>query len=200
MRRASEPYSIRWFVGKPKSGKTTLALIESVRLSRESGNPLLVIDSDHVPQLSGVPHVASVDQAIQRVWGDRATCAYTPTDIGPRGYREVAALCRAVLEGKDVCLLIDEAHNWLVAQSGSSADLVSLMRKAQHARMHALLSTQHLTGDVPQAARTCTDHAYIFRNDSEPVLKTLAKPPFEIPPRVVLALPQFGFVHRAFGF
>lgn len=186
---------MRWYVGVPMSGKSTLSLYHAAQLKRATGFPLLALDSQPAKQLAGVPHVATVDEAIASVWGrPRRSCAIIPQSLD-----EVDALCAAVSAGKDVVLLVDEAHRWLSAQSGSSAALLQVMRATQHARCHALLTTQHLTGDVPQAALSCAPQLYIFRCSGPRVLRTLQSE-FGIPPRVAARLPQHEFIAHRLGF
>lgn len=62
-RTPAEPFGVRWYVGMPQSGKSTLALAHLWTLHLATGMPALVIDEEEVRQLSGVPHVARAGRA-----------------------------------------------------------------------------------------------------------------------------------------
>lgn len=185
---------MRWYVGVPQSGKTTLALAHAAELHRATGFPLVVFDSAEVRQLAGVPRVESVDAAVQALWRDRRSCSFVPREL-----RDVDRMCAAIRGGKEVIALVDEAHVWLSAHDGASSELVAIMRATQHARCHLLLTTQHLTGDIPQAALSCAPTLYVFRSTSSAVLKTLERT-YGIPPAIAGTLAQYQFCRQRTGF
>lgn len=185
---------VAWIVGCPQSGKTTLARWEASRLSRERGWPVLVIDAASVHNLADVPS-ATVDEAISALWKEPRGSAR----IAPRSLEEVDRACRAVRAGKRVVLLVDEAHYFLSAQSGVSSELLRLMRATQHAQAEVLLTTHHLTGDVPQSALSCTSRLLVFRCTSPRVLRVL-ETEFGFPRQEVRELPQYHYRVRSLGF
>lgn len=187
-------YGVRWFVGCPQSGKTTLARELASRLHRERGVPVLVLDAQEVHNFADVPARDLADVAATLWRHPRASVR-----VVPRNVEEVDRLCRAASAGGDLVVLVDEAHNWLSAQSGCSGELVRLMRTVQHARADLFLTTQHLTGDVHQGALSCTTELYVFRNTSPRVLQVLERD-FGMDRARVQALPQFRCLRKVLGF
>lgn len=187
-------YGVRWFVGCPQSGKSTLARELASRLHRERRVPVIVLDAQSVHNFAELPECKLEDVAAT-VWKHpRASVRVVPRDVD-----EVDRICRAVSAGGDVVLLVDEAHNWLSAQSGCSGELVRLMRTVQHARADLFLTTQHLTGDVHQGALSCTSELYVFRNTSPRVLQVLERD-FGMDRAKIQALPQFKCFRKLLGF
>jgi hypothetical protein len=144
---------LTWYVGPPGCGKTYRALQDARELIRETGYPLLVIDSQGVEQLEVVPRATSVSGAIDAVWRRGEHAAYVPENAA-----QVEALCRACLEVGHVILLVDESAYWLTSRhgGGSNSALLRLMRAHRHAAVHLLLTTQHFSGDLPQEALACS--------------------------------------------
>lgn len=159
-----------WYIGIPGAGKTTLAAHHLAQLTRTTRRPAIVIDSGGVAQLAHVPRAASVREVVSSAWRDREHCAFTPKTA-----EEVDAIARAVMAGKDVNLLVDEAGFWIGANKGRDSALVRLLRAWRHARSSVLLTTQHLTGDVSQAALSCAPVLFVFRCTSPTVLDRLER-------------------------
>lgn len=143
---ASEP-TAAWYVGIPRAGKTRLAHAHAVETSAACGWPVLVIDSQGVGNFERWPRAASVEEVLLEVWGQKRSTAYVPRDV-----QEVERLVRAVLAAGRVVLLVDEAAYWLSSSRGRGGALLRLLRAYRHAPAHVLLTTQHLSGDVPQEA------------------------------------------------
>jgi hypothetical protein len=152
-----------------------------------------VIDSTGVDQLAGVRHARNVREAIEWVWGGGENAAYLPTSI-----EEVDQLARACLDPGEVNLLIDEAHSWLTARRGTDGPLLKLMRAHRHSRARIFLTTQHLTGDIPQEALSCAPRLFVFRCSAPAVLERLRRE--GIDEERVSNLPQFEFVEHYAGF
>lgn len=131
---------------------------------------------------------------MEALYTRRSSVAFKPRDLG-----ELDAVLRALRAGKDAVLLVDEAHTFLSAQSGSSAELVHAMREAQHARLDVFLTTQHLSGDIPQSALSCTSTLHIFRCSAPRVLRLL-EAEWGIPRARVASLPRFRFLTLRIGF
>lgn len=192
--RRRRAYGVRWVVGAPQSGKTTLARHLAAQLRKERNVPVVVLDSQQVHNFADLPERQLSDLA-GTVWKEpRASVRVVPRDLA-----DVERICGAIRRARDVVLLVDEAHYWLSAQSGSSAELVGLMRATQHARADLILTTQHLTGDVPQAALSCTTEIYAFRCTSPRVLKCL-ETDFGLDRRQVAQLPRFQCMRKVIGF
>ena len=185
---------VAWIVGCPQSGKTTLAVSLAARLSRERRVPVLVVDSAEVHNLASVPR-ASIKEAIRACWeSPRGNARLVPRDL-----REMNRICSVVRAGGNIVLLVDEANFWLSAQSGVSGDLTRLMRATQHAQVDVILTTQHLTGDVPQVALSCTSALYVFRCTAPRVLQTLERE-FGMDRAAIASLPQFSYIPQRIGF
>ena len=190
---ASEP-TAAWYVGIPRAGKTRLAHAHAVELSETSGWPVLVVDSQGVGNFNEWPHAASVDDAVLEIWGKRASCAYIPKDG-----EEVDQLVRAVLSSGRVVLLVDEAAYWLSSSRGRGGALLRLLRAYRHAPAHVLLTTQHLSGDVPQEALSCAPTLYVFRCTAPAVLDRLERE-YSAPRDLVATLPQAKYLTFRTGF
>lgn len=100
---------------------------------------------------------------------------------------------------EQVNVLLDGAHAVLSARSHVSEPLIAAMRGHRHRELALLLSTHHLTGDVPQAALSCAPELYLFCCTSPAVLKTVEKE-WGVPARKVSGLPQFSYLCVRLGF
>jgi hypothetical protein len=190
-RRLSE---VVWIIGIPQSGKTTLAVSRAVACARERRVPLFAIDGANVAQLRGFPLRSSVLEAL-----DAGFARGEDSRVRPSSRDELDALLRGIRAGKRAVVLVDEAHRWLSAQSGSSGELLHLMRETQHAQVDLFATTHHLTGDVPQAAISCTSRVLVFRCIAKAVLDRLESE-WSLPRRTVSTLPQFHYLEHVTGF
>lgn len=197
-RRAPNLYSVSWVVGIPQSGKTTLAVARAIARARERRVPLLAVDPARVAQIRGFDRAGSAAQALEALYAPRSSTepfvAYTPS-----GVEDLDALMSGARAGKDLVVLVDEAHYFLSAQSGSSAELVHCMREAQHSRTDLFLTTQHLSGDIPQSALSCTSRLHVFRCSAPRVLQLLERE-FGLPRARVARLERFRFLTATIGF
>ena len=192
--RARRLFEVCWIIGIPQSGKTTLAVSRAVARARERGVPLFAIDPAYVAQLRGFPARSSVLEALEASFArgeDSRVC--------PRSREELDSLLRGIHAGKRAVVLVDEAHTWLSAQSGSSGALLHLMRQTQHAQVDLFATTHHLTGDVPQAAISCTSRVIVFRAIAKAVLDRLESE-WNLPRATVATLPQFHYLEHVTGF
>lgn len=170
-------------------------MARALTCARERACPLLAIDPARVAQLAGFSRASSPREAIETLYSSRAArVAFTPGDLG-----ELDQLLRATRAGKGLVLLVDEAHYFLSAQSGSSSELVHTLREGQHARTDTFLTTQHLSGDVPQSAISCTSTLHVFRCTAPRVLRLLESE-WNIPRARVARLPRFRFLTLRIGF
>lgn len=183
-----------WYIGCPASGKTTLARAHAIRAAKRNGWPVLVIDTEGVAQLAGIPRVRTVLHAIRRVFVERKSASFMPNDAA-----EVSALLERARRPGRVNLLVDEAHVWLSARSAVTDPLLRLMRAHRHAKVNLFLTTQHLSGDIPQAALACSPVLHVFRCTSPSTLDRLEKC-FSLPRERVRALRQFRYLRVCEGF
>ena len=159
--------SVRWYVGVPGSGKTTLALHHAAELEDQSGWPTLALDAEDAP-LGGLDRVRTLEQALDRVWRDGGSCSYSPPT-----HEHASAVARAARAAGQVNLLLDGAHAWITSHRAQE-DFVRLFRSYRHAQVNVLATTHHLSGDVPQVVLSCAPTVYVFRCVSRPVLKLLS--------------------------
>lgn len=158
---------VRWYVGAPQTGKTTLALRHASQLVTERDVPLLVLDWGGVSNFLDEYHVHTPAAAVEELYGAKEHTFYTPAS------REDAdELLAAVYEAGDSIVLIDEAH-YQLGRHATSKPLLRLMRAHAHRRVHVLLTTQHLTGDIPQEAFACSPLVHVFRTSARTALERL---------------------------
>lgn len=157
---------------------------------------MLVLDSAEVRQLAGVEETSSPEDAIARVWGrPRSSARFVPRDR-----EEVDRLCDAANRGRDLVLIVDEAHYWISSSSSRTSNvLLRLMRATQHARVRIFLTTHHLSGDVPQAALSCSPELYLFRCVSPAVLELLERQ-YGLQPARLTSLPRGAFLRVSTAF
>ncbi len=156
--------------------------------------PLLVLDPAGVAQARGFPLCATVAEAVAALYRERRSVRFRPREL-----EDLERILRAVRAGRNVVVLLDEAHTFLSARDGCSGELLGLMRETQHARVDLFCTTQHLTGDVPQAAISCTSRVLAFRCTAKVVLDRLATEWGQDPARV-RSLPQFHYLEIPIGF
>jgi hypothetical protein len=186
--------SCRWYVGIPGAGKTTLARQHAAELSRAECKPILFLDSAGVSNFEDVPHARSVSELCQGIWHRGEHTAYMP-----RTAEEVEEIVECVSEGGETVFLIDEAAFWLSSSRGRGGGLLRLMRAHRHACVHLLLTTQHLSGDVPQEALSCAPDLYVFRCTSPVVLDRLERE-YGVDRRQVSCQTRGAFLHLTTSF
>ena len=185
---------VSWYVGIPASGKTTLAGHHAADFVARSGWPCIVVDTEGAAQADIAQRAASLSDVIELAWGERQSCAWQPDDL-----REVVALAHAAREAGQVALLIDEAACYVTSRRGREGPILRLMRAHRHAQVRLYLTTQHLSGDVPQEAISCAPDLFVFRNEARVVLDRL-EADYNLPRDVVSKLPQGAYLHKRLGF
>jgi hypothetical protein len=94
--------------------------------------------------------------------------------------------------------MVDEAHTYLTSRKGKDGPLLNLMRAHRHAEANVLLTTQHLTGDIPQEALSCAPRLFVFRCTSPAVLERLKQEGLDV--ERIAALPQGHWIEHYEGF
>jgi hypothetical protein len=186
--------SCRWYVGIPGAGKTTLARRHACELSAAEKKPILFLDSAGVANFEDVQHARTLKDLAHLVWTRGEHAAWIPTSS-----EEVEALVHLVAARGSIVLLVDEAAFWLSSSRGRGGGLLRLMRAHRHARVHLLLTTQHLSGDVPQEALSCAPDLYVFRCTSPVVLDRLERE-YGVERRKVSCLTRGEFLHLSTSF
>lgn len=185
---------VRWYIGKPGAGKTTLAASHAAELVAITGYPVLCIDSAGVAQLKGIPRVRDGSAAVTAAFVERRHAAFTPRDAS-----EVEYVCAATIMRGCVVLLVDEAAFWISSRKNSAPSLLRLMRAHRHSRAFVLLTTQHFSADVPQEAISCAPDLYVFACESPAVLDRLERD-YGLDRSQVAALARGRFIHLETGF
>jgi len=163
--------SVAWYVGGTGSGKTQLALFHAEILKRRTGWPIVVLDSTSAEQFrSGWNRARSLRELVRQAWVKRVDAVWTPEDAD-----EANAAARAVRMGRCCVFVVDEAAFWLSSQRGRGGELLRLLRGHRHAMAAVLLTTQHLSGDVPQEALTTARRLYAFRRNSPASIERLER-------------------------
>jgi len=185
---------VAWYVGIPEAGKTTLAAHHLADHCRANRRPCIVLDSQGVRNFASWRYAPSLEQLVELVWTQGQHVAITPRDED-----DVEALCRVLLDAGHVNVLVDEAAYWMNAHTWRKGLLGRVMRAHRHCQVRLLLTTQHLSGDVPQGALSCAPDLYIFRCTAGAVLDRL-ETDFGVDRRAVAALAQGRFLHVRQGF
>lgn len=181
----SRPNGVAWYVGAPQTGKTTAACVHARQWASELGRPILVVDSMGTRDFANLRHYDDLTELVEAVWTRGESAAIQPAQVA-----DVDRVCNAARAGGDVVVLVDEAHFWTRA----SNPLLRLMRGTQHSRTRVLCTTQHLSGDVPQAALACDPDLFVFRTSSPRSLERLERE-FGVPSDVARSLPRYGFLY-----
>ena len=116
----------------------------------------------------GVPVARRVGVAVSYVWGSGSHCRWIPSDPS-----EVERVAEYAHELRRVVLLVDESSYYLHGGTRNSSALLRLIRAHRHAEAFLLFTTQHFSGDVPQAAFGGAPPVYVFQTTSPAALKRL---------------------------
>jgi hypothetical protein len=185
--------AVKVYVGGPGTGKTHAAFVGAVAESRETGRPLLIVDSAGVENFDAhFPVVVTdVTQAIDAVWVDGAHVRYIPEDED-----DVSKVWAAARAGQDVIVLVDEVSFW--CESGRSPkELSKLTRTYRHARASLYFTSQY-PADFPRWLKNCATDAFIFRCEDSRALETI-EGQWKFPAEQVAALPDRYFLEWHYG-
>lgn len=159
-----------WYVGAPGSGKTTAALGHALGAARARGCGLLILDAIGAANFAALPESRPED--LPRIlWGEAD--GRPIARAAPRDARELGRFLAVILAGGRVELLVDEAAVWF--GMGGQRPLLALLRGYRHAGIGVRLTTQHLSGDVPQVALALAPTLRVFRSTAPRTLDLLEK-------------------------
>lgn len=133
-------------------------------------------------------------EIVTLLWERGEPTLYTPT--GPEDRELVLDLLEA---GGNAVVLVDEAWAWIDSHAAKDDPLLALMRTHRHRNLAFVLTTQHLSGDIPQAAFSCAPRVCVFRCTAQAALDRIERD-FGIPADEVRSLPQFHYLERTLGF
>lgn len=174
-----------WFIGTSGAGKSSLAAGLAVELAGRTCDPLLVVDSEDSldEAFPNLPVAESVSDAIRLVWGEGRHCRWILEEPA-----ELERVARAARELRRAVLYIDESSYYLHSGTSRKSELLKLIRTHRHRQVWLLFTTQHFSGDVPQAAFGGGPVLYIFQT-STPVALERLKREWRVPPELVESLP-----------
>lgn len=169
-RQPSPPSGITFYVGVPGSGKTAQAISDAWALARRRSVPVVFVDPARVQALEAVPHALNVSELIESVWthGRHTAISAGSGDV----FEAVVTACSH--RGAAV-LVVDESAQFLQASGSRVSPLMLLMRTWRHRAVDVLLTTQHLSGDVSQAALALQPRLCVFRTTSPRSLEVLER-------------------------
>ncbi len=188
-------YEVRWVVGIPRSGKTYQSIAQAKAVARRRRVPLIFVDSGEVRQFASLPRYG-IEDLCRAVWEPPRV---EHARFVPENPEEMARLCEAIRHGRDAVVLIDEAAFWFGSHTASGSPLLRLLRSTQHSRTDIFLTTQHLSGDVPAAALSCTSELIVFRCNAPRVLDVLERE-YGLDRRQVANLEPLEFIRHRLGF
>lgn len=157
-----------WYVGAPASGKTTAAIAHGIADAEARGVPLVVVDTIGAANCARLELARDVRHLVELVWINGQSAR-----IQPEGKASWAVLWRAIRAGGHVAVVVDEAS--IAFGEGGPAELLALLRQYRHVGVGVGLTTQHLSGDVPQAARALAPRWCVFRTTSPRALDVIER-------------------------
>lgn len=129
-----------------------------------------------------MPVAGSVGEAIELIWQQGTHCRWTPDD--PDELERVAAAAR---ELRGAVLLVDESSDYLHSGTKRRSRVLKLIRTHRHSDVWLLFTTQHFSGDVPQAAFGGGPLVYVFNTTGPAALEQLQRR-WGVPPELAASL------------
>jgi len=117
-----------------------------------------------------VPVAHSVGDAARLLWTDGSHCRWMPND--PDELERMAELARQL---RRVVLLVDESADYLHSGTRTRSRVLKLIRTHRHSEVWLLFTTQHPSGDVPQAAFGGGPLLYVFQTSVPAALEQLER-------------------------
>ncbi len=173
--RLVDPAGVSWYVGAPGTGKTTLAVSHARMIAGARQVPTLVVNSAGGISVSPCA-VRDLGEALYAKQDpDGAAGAPPVLGIVPATAADVEVAMKVVYAGGNAVALVDEAGWWLTAHSRGTSSLLRVCRAWRHRGLSVLLTTQALSGDIPQTALACANRIYVFRQQAPASVKRLGE-------------------------
>lgn len=153
----TDKWGVRLYCGMPRTGKTSLALVQIAAQIHATGLPVLGIDSTGAENLRKYPHAPSVQAAIDGVWLNGAHTFYIPKDE-----KEFEQLIGATGAAGNCILFIDEIGFWIKGGGWIPPRLAEIFRAFHHKQI-SMYATSQTIGDFAPLARMCATEFYCFR-------------------------------------
>lgn len=168
-------HGIIWCIGAPGSGKTFRALRLAESASDVLKRDVLVID----------PVGTIRPNDIKLTGGRKCHLKHVGHDL--------EAALPMITAAQNAIVVVDEAHLLFSAGKRTSTHPVLVaMRTWRHRSIRLILTSQHVSGDVPQAAWACDPGLCVFRTTSRRSLELLERE-FDLDPDAVRALPDRAY-------
>jgi hypothetical protein len=152
--------------------------------------PALVVDSVGDPAFADVAEAGCIEQLVDQVWKHRRHARYVPREDPADDMERIA---RACIAGHCCHLVIDESAYYLDCSRGRGGALERLLRIYRHCDVTIQATTQHFSGDVSQAALSCSPRLFVFRTASTAALDALERH-FQLDRATVQGLPNRKFL------
>jgi hypothetical protein len=189
-----QPEELAIYPGRPKTGKTTLAISHWNALVRVAGAGLIV-DSAGANNFKSLPHARTVDEAWQLLYSDPPHHAiYTPRNLEDF-INLIQGVGRAANEASAPRpVLVDEFWRWVYPWV--HPDILDFTVAHRHRLPGvALLMTMTYLGHVRSDLVNLADHVYIFAQQSAAAIERIERE-YRIPRESLPAFPPPGqYIH-----
>jgi hypothetical protein len=184
---------VTWEVGQPGCGKTHDAMQLAAKLSVDEGWPVLAVAGVESDSLrTNLRPATDIHQVLHAI-ASRADCYFCPQDL-----RDADAVFKAVQHVGRFVLIVDEAHMFMSSRSNKAPALMAMLRTWRHVPVRIVLTTQHLSGDVPSEAISCAPRFRFFRTTNPRALDKIRE--LGVDSEAVSKLPKYSYLEHFSGF
>lgn len=187
--------TLRWYIGCPKAGKTTLAKAHAAELAKLGRKRVVVVDAEGDRSFESLPPANECEE-LGNVLVTHPAAVF---DVLNASEDELRELPRWIERTKNLVVLVDGAHAVLSSRAASADDWVRIQRVHRHAKLDVLCTTHHLGGDVPQLVQALAPDLFVFRTTSPAALAVFERE-YGIPPGAILRLECGSFLRVRTGF
>lgn len=148
------------YLGTTGTGKTFKALADLKALHASTGDRgALIVDSAATPTVREVRPVATLEEAIQAVWGRGEFVRWIPSDEnGQDSVEDFTRLMRAIRSGGNVRVLIDEISFWV-----RNPEMLKLCRVWRASNATLLFTGQTVGQDFGQGVLGCNPTFHVYK-------------------------------------